>query len=86
MGNDASRQPGDLQDLMLHETAVAWLNERLKRTLPRREWEETEAAFADRLKAACQHVNEKFDVDAHCRELPCKIQNMIDLDGDRLRK
>ena len=28
MGQDASRQPGDLQDLMLHETAVAWISNR----------------------------------------------------------
>ena len=86
MGNDAWQQPGDLQDLMLHETAVSWLSERLKRTLPRREWEETEAGFTDRLKAACQHINEHFDVDALCRELPCRVQNLIDLDGDGLPK
>ena len=33
MGENASRQPGDLQDLMLHETAVGWLRLLLKRSV-----------------------------------------------------
>ena len=36
MGHDASRQPGDLQELMLHETAVAWTNGRLTHTAPQK--------------------------------------------------
>ena len=39
MRTDASRQPGDLQDLMLHETAVAWISARLQLTAPTKEWE-----------------------------------------------
>ena len=31
-GDDASRQPGKLQEIMLHETAVSWLRVRLART------------------------------------------------------
>ena len=43
MGADATRQPGDLKDLMLHETAVAWLDDRLTvttqiRAEPHQEW------------------------------------------------
>ena len=41
MGTDASRQPGDLKEMMLHETAVAWITHRLKVTTPARAWEET---------------------------------------------
>ena len=37
MGADAARQPGDLQDLMLHETAVSWLSSRLALTTPAKE-------------------------------------------------
>ena len=32
LGEDASVQPGQLQELMLHETAVSWIRERLKKT------------------------------------------------------
>ena len=39
MGDDASRQPGGLKDLMLHETAVAWLTDRLKVTVPAKPWD-----------------------------------------------
>ena len=35
MRSDASKQPGELQELMLHETAVSWLNSRLAATNPK---------------------------------------------------
>ena len=86
MGRDASRQPGDLQDVMLHETAVSWLTARLQLTKPREEWKETEANFEVWLRAACQHVNDQYDVAGLRRELPARVQELLDLDGDRLSK
>ena len=62
-GRDASIQPGRCGDLWLHETAVSWVRERLKRTLPREPWKEREEQFAKRLKTATEHVN--AHVDAH---------------------
>ena len=50
MGDNASKQPGNLQELMLHETAVSWLRTRLAESVPRRAWLETRGAFAARLK------------------------------------
>ena len=35
-GADASVQPGHLQEVMLHETAVSWLRVRLEASLPKR--------------------------------------------------
>ena len=32
LGDDASAQPGNLQELMLHETAVSWIRLRLARS------------------------------------------------------
>ena len=86
MGRDASRQPGDLQDLMIHETAVAWLDYRLQITKPKKEWEESEDAFAKRLRDACAHVNENHDIDSLSRELPQRLDDLIELEGDRLSK
>ena len=40
-GQDASIQPGQLQEVMLHETAMAWVRERLSKTQPKNKWEET---------------------------------------------
>ena len=51
-GDDARIQPGNLQEAMLHETAVAWVRTRLHRTLPKRPWEEDDDTYAKRLKAA----------------------------------
>ena len=53
-GDDASVQPGTLQELMLHETAVSWIRLRLGRTVPAKPWEETRAEHTARLKMICQ--------------------------------
>ena len=83
---DASIQPGTLQEIMLHETAVAWMRERLKKTLPRCPWEESVDAHRARLKGAAAHVNEMFDVDGLCRELPQRLQALRQSGGDRIAK
>ena len=37
---NAADQPGSLGDVLLHETAVAWLRHRLSRSTPKNCWEE----------------------------------------------
>ena len=53
-----------LKDLMLHETAVAWLTARLKVTVPAKPWEESAQLFGSRVKQAAEYVNTHYDVDA----------------------
>ena len=60
---DASVQPGQLQELMLHETAVAWMRGRLAKTMPKKPWEETPEQYCTRLKACAAHINANHDVD-----------------------
>ena len=86
MGDDASRQSGDSQDLMLHETTVAWLRFLLKRSLPKKPWEETREAFETRLKAQTQYVNDHYDVDSLCRQFPERMEELIRRGGNRLPK
>ena len=86
MGDDASKQSGDSQDVMLHETAVAWLRTLLKRSLPREPWNETRDAFETRLKAQTQYVNDNYNVDNLSRELPERLEELIRREGDRLPK
>ena len=50
MGWDASKQSGDAQEVMLHETAVALLRRRLVLTVPHKPWLETREAYCTRLK------------------------------------
>ena len=86
MGDDASRQPGDLKDLMLHETAVAWLTARLKVTVPAKPWEESAELFGARLKQAAEYVNLHYDVDALQRGLPARMQMLLACEGGRIGK
>ena len=55
--DDASLQPGALQEVMLHETAVAWCRYKLARCLPARPWLETPEEYRTRLKAAVAEIN-----------------------------
>ena len=48
-GCDASVRPSQLQEVMLHEAAVAWMRERRKKTLPTRSWAETFDGYDARL-------------------------------------
>ena len=86
MGNDASEQPGALQELMLHETAVAWLRYKLTMSVPKRSWLETPEEYRTRLKGVVAEVNRDYDVDNLCRELPTRVENLRLEQGGRLSK
>ena len=86
MGDDAQVQSGDSQEVMLHETAVAWLRRRLALTLPAKPWLETREEFGSRLKQCAQHVNDTYDVESLCRDFPQRIDELIEREGNRLRK
>ncbi|CAK0871776.1 unnamed protein product [Prorocentrum cordatum] len=83
---DASAQPGQLQEVMLHETAVSWIRDRLTKTLPKRRWEETLEAYRAQLKACAAQINSACDVDGLCRELPSRVKDLDRRQGDRLAK
>ena len=83
---NASVQPGQLQEVMLHETAVSWLRVRLTKTVPKRSWEETLEAYRSRLKDCAAFINSHHDVSGLCRELPARLHELDRLRGDRLSK
>ena len=86
MGDDASAQPGLLGDMMLHETAAAWLRELMGQATLARAWEETRNQFKSRIQKVVRHINAHYDVDGLCRELPDRLQKLKDLKGDKLKK
>ena len=86
MGDDGSLQPGDLKDLMLHETAVAWLTNRLKVTTPAEPWDETVEKFGARLKAATEFVNTHYNLENLQNELPERLVKLADRQGGRIGK
>ena len=84
-GQSAADQPGSLSEVLLHETAVSWLRLLLSRSLPKEPWKETREQFGTRLREAASLANKCYDVDGLCRRFPCRIEDLIDRQGDRLR-
>ena len=86
MGEDASKQPGSLSDLLLHETAVAWLRYKMKLSIPARPWKETSEQYKARLQEACRKVNAEYNVEGLCKQLPERLDKLKEKKGDRLKK
>ena len=86
MGSDASQQPGSLQEMMLHETSVAWMRHRLTITKPKKPWEETVGSFESRLRLAAAFINDNYDVAGLTRELPERVRRLIAAKGGKLSK
>ena len=84
MGDDARRQCGDLQDLMLHEIAVAWICAKMLLSCPARAWEETREQYIARLKACAADINATCDVERLCRAFPKRVQAVLDAKGGRI--
>ena len=68
------------------DLGLSWLRRRLETALPARCWEETPAAFGARLRQCCANINAELNVDGLCRDLPRRIQQLVDLEGDRLKE
>ena len=86
-GANASIQPGQSGDLMLHETAVAWIRRRMAQTLPREPWRESEEEWGKRLKDTVAYINDKYDVEGLCREMPERMCTLVqEKQGDRIGK
>ena len=77
-------QPGFLADVLLHETAVAWVRGLETSTAPAAPWRETREEFGQRLREIGRRVNEKYNVAGLCSELPSRVQRVIEKEGDRL--
>ena len=84
LGNDASVQPGNLQELMLHETAVYWIRYRLGRSVPKKAWEESREAFTARLKVVCENISDTLDVEGLCRGFLPRVEKLVACEGGRL--
>ena len=85
-GDDAGIQPGTLQELLLHETAAAWIRRRETVTQIKKPWTETPEQYGQRLRGICQYINDNFEMENLCRELPMRLDDLIKRDGDRINK
>ena len=85
-GDDASRQPGKCGDIMLHETIVSSIRFEERRTLPKKPWEETEGEFEARLRMIAQKINKDNNLEDLCRDLPKRIDTLVELEGEKIGK
>ena len=85
MGDNALIQPGHMQEILLHETAVAWIRWRLTKCTPTACWEETPAQYTCRIKKVVEDINAHLDVAGLCNGLPKRLQALIDAEGGRLK-
>ena len=86
MGQNARLQPGNLSEVLLHETAVSWLRVRLAETVPAKAWAETREEYSTRLRQCCQTVNKFYNVDGLCRDFPMCVAKLKDRKGGRLNE
>lgn len=86
MGDHARAQPGNCQEIMLHETAVSWLRVRLAETLPREAWLETREEFSTRLKSCCDAINRDLNVEGLCKGFMKRIHQLQEKEGGRLKE
>ena len=63
MGDNASAQPGHMQEVLLHETAVSWIRLRLAATVPSKPWLETRGEYASRLRRVAGDIHANLDVE-----------------------
>jgi len=84
-GDSAAEQPGNMQDVLLHETAVSWIRYRETRCRPQIPWQETPAELGARLRCVCQEINDKLDVEGLCKGWPKRVQEVVDAEGDRIK-
>ena len=83
-GDDAKAQPGKLQELMLHETAVAWIRHQEEQTRPKEPWLESVADYTSRMKGVAQDINSRLKVHGLCRAFPKRVTKLIEAEGDRI--
>ena len=86
MGDSAAVQPGHMQEVMLHETAVAWIRCRLTKTTPSKSWLESRDAYEARLKRVVASINVELDVKGLCFKLPDRLGRLIAAGGGRLKE
>ena len=82
--DDASRQPGNLQEVMLHETAVSWIRRREATMRMTKPWEETPHQCSVRMKDIVQEINDTLNVDGLCRAFKERVNKLVERGGDRI--
>ena len=81
------KQPADIADVLLHETAISWLKMRMARMSPtvRKPWEETPAQYAVRLKGNVSDINKTCGGSALSGSFLRRMEALAKKGGGRLK-
>ena len=83
-GPDAKQQSPEMPDLLLHETAVSWVRNALRRMKPETmPWKEGPAQWSRRMMRAVGEAN-LSDVNGLCRQFPERVEECIAAGGAKL--
>ena len=86
-GTDASRQPADLADVLLHETAIACFKRNLAAASPAGDpWKETHQQFQARVASVVKEANKRCNFRLLCCEYLTRLETLVQQKGDRLKK
>ena len=85
-GENAGSQPGQIGDVLLHETAVARLRTGLTQTTPKSPETETAEEYYARLQEVCADVNRRHDVAGLCKGFRKRLEKVVEKDGDATGK
>ena len=85
MGNCAAVQPGHMQEILLHETAVGWIRHRLTTATPSQCWLETPTQYEKGLKGVVEDVNANLDVEGLCNNLLKRVDGVIESSGGQVK-
>ena len=72
--------------MMLHETAVAWVRKRMGHGTPAVPWEETVDQYKTRMQLVCRQMNAEYNVESLCKELPERLVDLKNKQGDKIKK
>lgn len=85
-GENALHQPADIPDVLLHETAVAWIRSYLRHHPVRigANMDTNRANLVEALKSAAQYCNDWYDVEGLCHAFPKRMKQLVEREGGRL--
>ena len=88
IGADASAQPSDLADFLLHETAIACLKRNLNAAASpeSKPWQETHKQFQKRVSRVVREANKKCEFRLLCCEYLTRLEELVTKKADRLKK
>ena len=80
-------QSPDIPDVLLHETAIAWLKRLVDDSTPAKPWLESPDQLKQRILNEVRYVNRNYEVKRLCKEFPQRLQDLVHVTkGDRLNK